>query len=441
MTALDFDSLIQPLGPFERPPVLAAAVSGGSDSTALGLMLADWVAARGGRLQVLSVDHGLRPAARAEAETVIRRFAALPGCTAEILEWRGAKPASGLQEAARDARYGLLTAWCRDRGVLHLAIGHTADDQAETLAMRRAHRSTGFGLAAMPALAQRDGVRVLRPLLALRRAELRAWLSARGESWSEDPSNLAQHFERVRQRAALELSGDAAALAAEASGHGRARDAGDRAVARWLADAATLSPAGFATLDMARWREADPALRRAILRRVLLAVGGHDYPPRPVALDAAVAASLDRTRVTLGGCILGTRGGRLVACREAGDIRDRHAVSPGWSGSWDRRFTLQVAFDLPPEVGGIRLSVGPLGEAGQRQAVRTFDLGLKRHPVPEAARAALPALWRGEEMLAQPHLGLGQGLAARSNPRHCVTTCGFTVALDPPHTIYSSIPG
>lgn len=438
--ALDFDALIRPLGPFERPPVIAAAVSGGSDSLALGLLLAAWVAAQGGRLHVLSVDHGLRPEARAEAESVIRRFAALPCCSAEVLTWAGPKPASGLQQAARDARYQLLTAWCRDRGILHLALGHTADDQAETLAMRRAHGSTELGLAAMPAVQQWDGVRLLRPLLGCRREELRAFLRARGEAWLEDPSNEAPRFERVRQRRAVAESGAVPVLVDEAERFGRARDAEDRAVARLMIAAATLHPEAYVTLERAAWQAAEDGLRRAALRRLLMSVGGHAYPPAPAAVQAlaerAIAAP-SGTIGTLAGCVVAIRRGRIELGREAGDIRDRPKVAPGWSGLWDQRFFLSVEGEL----ASAGLSIRPLGAEGQRQAARNYGLSLKGHPVPEAARAALPALWQGEQVLAQPHLDLGEGLAARPAPRHSATTCGFTVAVRPPHTMYSSFLG
>ena len=437
MAALDIEACLQPLGPFERPPVIAAAISGGSDSLALGLLLADWVAARGGLLHVLSVDHGLRPAARAECAAVIARFAALPGCTAQMLEWTGAKPTTGLQRAAREARYRLLGDWCRARGVLHLALGHTADDQAETVAMRRDHGSTPQGLAAMPAVSQLDGLRLLRPLLGLARADLRAWLRARGEHWIEDPSNEIARFERVRQRQALAATGATPSLLQDAARFGQARDESERRVARFLAGAASLHPEAYVTVELESWRAAAPDLRLAVLRQLLLAVGGHAYPAAPHAVEGLAAAVSAGGRGTLAGCIVAPRQGRLTICREAGDIRDLPEIGPGWAGSWDHRFALSVAAGL--EGGG--LAIRPLGAEGQRQATRTFGLSLKRHPVPEAARAALPALWRGEQVLAQPHFGLGQGLIARAAPRHAATTCGFTVAVRPPHTIYSSILG
>lgn len=438
MTAPDIDACLQPLGPFERSPIVAAAISGGSDSLALGLLLAGWIAGRAGRLHVLTIDHGLRAEAGAECAAIVRRFTALPGCTAQVLEWRGPKPAAGLQEAARDARYRLLTGWCRDRGILHLALGHTADDQAETFAMRREQGSSPLGLAAMPAVRQLDGVRLLRPLLAVTRAELRGWLTERGESWIEDPSNDAARFARTRWRVQLAKSGEGPSLAGQAASCGHTRDRLDRAVARFLAEAGRVDPAGYFSLDLKAWAVIEPDLRVGILRRALLAVGGHEYPPAPDRLERLAATDPATIRTTLAGCVLAHRQGGLIVCREAGDIRDRRPVVPGWAGTWDHRFALRVATGPFPAED---LVIAPLGEAGQRQAVERFGLRLRRHPVPEPVRAALPALWRGEALVAQPHLDLGQGLAARLTPRHSVTTCGFTVAPRPPHTMYSSFPG
>jgi hypothetical protein len=192
------------------------------------------------------------------------------------------------------------------------------------------------------------------------------------------------------------------------------------------------------TLELDTWTEAAPDLRAAILRRALLAIGGHDYPAAPDQLDRLAAADPLELKATLAGCVLAARQGRLTICREAGDIRDGRSVRPGWTGTWDRRFALTVSTGLAPVEA---LTISPLGEAGQRQAVDRFGVRLKRHPVPEPARAALPALWQAGNLLAQPHLGVGEGLTARLSPRHSVTTCGFTVALRRPHTIYSSFPG
>jgi len=436
MPEIDIAELMAPLGPFERPPAIAVAVSGGSDSLGLGLLLAEWVRARGGRLHVLSVDHGLRPEAADECARVGGIFAAIPACSAHVLRWHGEKPALGIQAAARIARYALLTDWCRAGGIFHLAIAHTADDQAETVAMRGAHGSGAAGLAGMAALRPEPGVRLLRPLLAVSREAIRAWLQARGQAWIEDPSNDLMKFERVRIRQGLDPE-KAARLLEISHRQGMARDASERAAARLLAEAGKVHQAGYASLDLAALTDAPPVVQATTLNHVILAVGGKDYGPALNDLLRSLASSgTEFVPRTLGGCFIQVLRGRLCVFREAAAITAAIPVAPGWTGPWDNRFSLRVAEGLSPGAGW---AVGPLGERGLRRAVDRFGVRLKRHPIPLAARLALPALWHGEHLVSQPHLELGQGLAARPAPRHTVTTSGFTVAAGRPHTIYSSV--
>jgi tRNA(Ile)-lysidine synthase len=439
MPDLDIAELMAPLGPFERPPSIAVAVSGGSDSLGLGLLLAGWVRQQGGRLHVLSVDHGLRPEAAGECAWVAAIFAAIPDCSAHVLRWHGDKPARGLQAAARAARYALLTDWCRANSVLHLAVAHTAEDQAETIAMRRAHGSGPAGLAGMAAVRAENGVRLLRPLLAVSRTEIRDWLRARGQSWIEDPSNELARFERVRIRQGLTAT-DMPALLDQARRAGLARDRLERAAARLLAEAGQAHDGGYLSIAFPRLLEAEPDLRAIILRWIMLGVSGADYPPDLAALTDLLGAPGGTEPPggrTLGGCLVQALQSRLYVFREAAAIGPPIPVHPGWTGLWDNRFSLVVAGGIPLRRG---LTVGPLGEPGLRQAVDRFGARLKRHPIPLPARLALPALWQGEHLVSQPHLKLGEGLAARTAPRHTVTTSGFTVAAGRPHTIYSSVP-
>ncbi|WP_119302184.1 tRNA lysidine(34) synthetase TilS [Dongia deserti] len=434
MPDIDIASLMAPLGPFERAPTIAVAVSGGSDSLGLGLLLADWVKERGGRLAVLSVDHGLRPESAGECARVAEIFAAVPNCSAHVLRWEGDKPAHGLQAAARAARHGLLTDWCRAGGALHLAIAHTAEDQAETVAMRRNHGSGRRGLAGMAAVRPENGVRLLRPLLPVSRAAIRDWLRAKGQGWIEDPSNALTKFERVRVRQRL-ASDEAAALLEEARQSGKTRDRLERAAARLLAEAGEVKEVGYVSIGLRPLLDATPDVRETALWQMILAVSGANYTPDLEDLLVALEAGGVPKTVTLGGCLVQGLRERLYIFREAAGIGGPVPVSAGWVGCWDRRFGLEVAGSLPP---GLGWAIGHLGEQGLRQAVERFGTRLKRHPIPLPARLALPALWQGEHLVCQPHLHLGEGLAARPRPRHTVTTCGFTVAAGRPHTIYSS---
>jgi len=435
MPAIDIAELMAPLGPFERSPSIAVAVSGGSDSLGLGLLLAEWVRARDGRLSVLAIDHGLRPEAAAECARVSEIFAAIPNCSTHILHWDGQKPAHGLQAAARGARYALLADWCRAHGVLHLVVGHTADDQAETVAMRQAHGSGPSGLAGMAILRPENGVRLLRPLLSVPRAIIRDWLRARGQSWIDDPSNELIKFERVRIRQRLSDE-ERGFLFDQARHSGEERGRLERSAAALLAKAAQPSDSGYVAIDLEAFLAAERDVRATALRQVTLSVSGADYAPDLEDILLSVSERVQGAR-TRGGCFFQTQQGRLCVFREAAAIAAPIWVTSGWTGLWDCRFGLRVADGLSPAEGW---AIGALGEAGLRQAVDRFGIRLKRHLMPLPARLALPALWHGEHLICQPHLDIGEGLAAWPAPRHTVTTCGFTVAAGRPHTIYSSVP-
>ena len=435
MPELDIAALMAPLGPFERPPSIAVAVSGGSDSLGLGLLLAEWVRDRGGQLIVLTVDHGLRAEAATECARVAATFAAIPGCSAHILRWRGEKPEHGLQAAARAARYALLADWCRGHGVLHLAVGHTAEDQAETVAMRQAHGSGQLGLAGMAALRTEAGVRLLRPLLPVSRLAIRDWLRSRGQDWIEDPSNELTKFERVRIRRSLGAN-EAEQLLEQAQQAGTERDRSERAAAALLAEVAQVHDSGYVAIGLEPFLATKGDVQAAALRQIMLSVSGADYASDLEGILSAVARGRRGAR-TVGGCQLQVLQDWLCVFREAAAISAPVPVAPGWSGSWDSRFALRVAGGLSPAANW---AIAPLGESGLRQVVNRFGIRLKRHVVPLAARLALPGLWQGEHLVCQPHLKVGEGLAASPAPRHTVTTCGFTVAVGRPHTIYSSVP-
>ncbi len=411
-------------GPFEPQPFLALAVSGGSDSMALALLAQRWVRQRKGRAIALIVDHGLRTEAAAEARLVGRRLAAL-GLPHRILRWTDAKPASGIQAAARAARYGLLAGWCRRNGALHLLTAHQADDQAETVAMRMAHRSGEAGLAAMPLIAVRDGVRLVRPLLALHRTELRVLLASNDVSWVDDPSNEDARFERIGVRRRLTAT-DTRRMLARAAAAGASRQMQDAAVADLLARVRPMSEAWLA-MPPDLLAQAPQAIARAALERCLLCAGGGEHAPRGERLDRLLAELRQpetfRGR-TLGGCRILRWQGSLVVCREAAAIATPAAVSPERVQSWDRRFELRLR-----DARSAGFSIRPLGTVAQvpeplRRARRAADL-------PGAVTAGLPCLCdRQGRPLAVPALGwrrsvAGAALVARWKPQRALAPAGF----------------
>lgn len=196
----DLDALV---APGER---VGVAVSGGPDSVALLLLAA---AARPGDVEAATVDHALRPEARDEAKWVAELCNEV-GVRHTILTARWTeRPETAIQERARHQRYMLLGYWAEEGGLGAIATGHHADDQAETVLMRLARGSGVRGLAGMRARSATPGshVRLVRPLLAWRRAELEKVCAHAGVTPLADPSNEDDRFERVRVRRALAADG------------------------------------------------------------------------------------------------------------------------------------------------------------------------------------------------------------------------------------------
>jgi tRNA(Ile)-lysidine synthase len=272
------------------------AFSGGSDSRALlGLL-----AARGGarRLAAAYLDHGLRPKVERAAELEhVRRVCAGLGLSLRVgclppgslaAEARG----RSLEQVARERRYRFLMEVAREQDCDYIALGHTADDQAETLIMRFFQ---GAGLGGLGGIPERRGP-FIRPLLACRRAELQAWLAERGLDYRTDSSNLQpQHLRnavRLRLIPVLEelFPGFRGSLAELAESFRQVRnllEAEAAARLRWRR-----SGQGWA-VDAEAFLAASPLLRRQSLFAPLAAFGvrGGRLPARFLAGSAASGGS------------------------------------------------------------------------------------------------------------------------------------------------------
>jgi len=436
LRAGEFADLLASFAPFEPHPEIAVAVSGGADSMALATLAAAWAKAHGGRAVALTVDHGLRRESLREAQTVARWLAAR-NVPHRLLRWRGEKPKSGIQSAAREARYRLLRDWCRDHAVLHLLLAHTMDDQAETFLLRLERGSGADGLACMPAVAEGPAVRLLRPFLAVPKARLIATLEALGQPWIEDPSNQAERFARVRTRRLLSAAAACGfasrRVASTASAMARARAANEKTVAAWLVRVCSINPAGYIEADMATLRKAPRDIVRRVLLRCLICVSGSDYAPRGDRLERLLDKLLANGGFrgqTLGGCRIIPGGKGLLVCREWAKAETRAVPQSGGPLLWDGRFWIGLA----PRRGRRQPWLGPLGETGWAEVVRAAP-GLRQCPIPAPARPSLPALFDARGVVAVPHLGYRRNGAERVifpalawRPRNPLTSAGFSVA-------------
>lgn len=399
--------LTEMLGPF-RHAVLA--VSGGPDSMALMVLVARWLASGAAPatlgVTVATVDHRLRAESAREADWVAEQARAL-GLDHTTLVWGGEKPASGLQERAREARYALLVAEAHPRAPAAVVTAHTADDQAETLLMRLGRGSGLDGLAGMaperPLLP--DGtVRLVRPLLSVTKAQLAAALDEAGVAWLDDPSNARDDFERVRLRraqahlAALGLSNDKLALSAARLT--RARAALDVVTDERVAALVAIHGGVFASLAREAWLREPQDIRVRLLARLLAAFGGEARPARlsqVEALEDALSRDARPLAQTLGGCIVSKGRTTLRLYREPPAVPPPDVVlDAGQDVLWDWRFRVRYAGG-----SGETVQVRPLGLAAY--ATLRSRPGLTVRP-PARAAAGLPAIWRGDELIAVPPL-------------------------------------
>ena len=342
-------------------PSLVLAVSGGPDSTALMLLAARWRDSlkTKPKLIAVTVDHGLRKESKREAAAVARLARGLR-IMHRTLRWNGRKPVTGVQQAARAARYRLLGDAARKAGATHILTAHTLDDQAETVLIRMARGSGLTGLTAMAQVsplpvAQRapsprggegwgEGARasrsdpphpnarsafdlspprrgeeaeiyVVRPLLSVPKSRLIATLRAAKTDYADDPSNRDPRFTRVRLRdlmGALAQEGlDARRLTQLARRLKRADAAIESAVDRAAAELAVESPdESSVVIEPRGFSELPSEVALRLLGRAIARVG--DEGPVELGKLEALKSALDACKITANGRFRRTLAGAIV---------------------------------------------------------------------------------------------------------------------------------
>ncbi len=355
-------------------------------------------------LFISTVDHGLRPESKAEASAVAEQAAKM-GIPHETLLWRGWDGTGNLQDQARQARYRLLTDWAKRNGIPAIALGHTADDQAETILMRLGRAAGVSGLSGMPYARDHNGVTLLRPMLGITRQSLRNYLLGLGQGWIEDPSNHDQKFDRIKAREALAglgaLGVSAQSLARVAENLAQAREALALYTQESARKCATVD-GGDVCIHRNGFRLLPLEIQRRLVVGIIAWIAGQGYPPRGAAVDQAVTAVAEGQTLTLAGCLLISRRDKAWFCRELNAVATTTAAP---QEVWDKRWVLSG-----PQTAGAE--VRALGEAGLPQVPEWRALGKPRH-----ALLASPAVWSGENLLAAPLADYSNGWVAEFAPR------------------------
>ena len=374
----------------DRDRPVAIGLSGGGDSVALTLIADAWAKTARRPLLILTIDHGLQTQSRDWTQTCAR-FAAGLGHAFHALSWTGDKPTTGLPAAARAARHRLLAEAAREAGASVLLMGHTADDRLESQAMRAAGSTTPDPRewAPSPAWPEGRGLFLLRPMLEVRRAALRAWLAARGQAWIDDPANLDLNSARPRARQAV--SGFTPSARFEAPPLALAARATHRA--------------GIITIARRVFREATIDDARRFVALASVCAGGGARRPASTRIHRAAEAlrALETVTLTLAGARLEADAGEVRVFREAGEIARRGlaalTLAPGQATVWDGRFELSIA----QRDVRVRRLAGLKGRLPSVQRSRLRDL-------PPAARGSLPVLVSGDGSVTCPITGDARSL-------------------------------
>ncbi|WP_170971920.1 tRNA lysidine(34) synthetase TilS [Rhodobacter sp. SY28-1] len=358
---------------------IGVALSGGGDSTALLHLCLR----AGLRVEAVTVDHQLRIESAAEAASVAEACRAI-GVRHELRVWEHGAVTGNLMDAARRARKALIGDWARSRGIGVIALGHTRDDQAETVLMGLARGAGLAGLSGMRPAWEGGGFRFRRPLLSAGREELRVWLRSEGIGWIDDPTNDNDRFTRVKARkalAALAPLGITVDRLAEVAGHLARAQASLVAQAVTAARRHVAEQAGALRFDAGLWTEPGEVQRQVVLAGLMwLTKAG--YPPRAAETERLMLALSRGQDATLAGCR--ARAGWLM--REPRAVGDPVAVGGLWDGRW--------------RVTGPQGEVRALGAEGLRQ-VKDWRMTA----LPREVLVVTPGVWQGEILLAAPLAG------------------------------------
>ena len=373
---------------------IGVAVSGGGDSVALLSLMAAWAKNHARELYVATVNHNLRADAAAEAESV-GRLCKIIGLHHDVLSWDDWDKHGNLQDAARIARKTLLADWARMRGIETITLGHTHDDQAETVLMRLARGSGVDGLAGMYPHKRDIGLVWVRPMLNLRRAELREHLRGRGISWVEDPSNDDNSFDRVKARKALdhlrELGLTPDRLVLTADNMKRARAQLEQDCLDFARKCALPTPIGSVHLRPDRFAKAHPELRLRLLSHCLRWVSAASYAPRLDATKRAESELAAGKSTSLHGCLISQhKDGRVEITREFNAMPTDIASTLAYDNRWaiaglDRQ--------TPYQLRG-------LGDDGIALCPDWAQTGHSRRAI-----VASPSVWLKGELIAAPFAG------------------------------------
>ena len=375
----DFEDLVSKFKLSEES--FGVAVSGGSDSVALLMLLAPWAHKNNKKIFVVTVDHGLRSAAADEA-LYVQRLCQKNNLQHEILKIESIV-SGNIQAWARDNRYQVISEWAHKNKIRSVFLGHTQDDQAETVLLRLGRGSGVDGLAAMQPESLRENIKWLRPLLNIQRNDLREFLKFENIAFVDDPSNDDMKFHRIKIRNFLantnEFGLNAKRLTETASRMAQARDVLNQVAFEFAKENMLVTKIGSLTVDLSNFHKQLPETKFRVLSYAVKWVTGNHYGARAKTLEKALIDSLDGKVRTFSGCMLTKNKEKLHIFREYNAVKNSPLVSSIWDNKW-----------LVPENSHVRAC----GLDGLHQIENWKSCNL-----PKQALVSMPTIWENSNLV------------------------------------------
>jgi len=302
---------------------MAVAVSGGVDS----MCLLYWLHEIKADVICLHVNHKLRPEADTETEYV-KEICEKLDIPCKIFYWDDEKPSTGLEAAAREARYKMMTDYCHENNIEYLLTAHQSDDQIETFLMNLSRGSGLYGLAAMMPESNRNGIKILRPLLNVSRDEIKKYCDNNNIRYFVDSMNSDEHYTRVKIRKNRHLLNDDlgisdARILLAIQNLSRTREWMDKYIDMRIEMVIRSWGALFVASFL--FDEAEE-IRLKFLGTLIQKIGGDIYPIRLNSLQMALSKLSADCKFTLGHCTIRRLNDRILIVPEGKrtSFRKRH---------------------------------------------------------------------------------------------------------------------
>ena len=399
---------IKLLDKYIEEEMIALAVSGGPDSTAMMLLASLSKKIKKDKVTVVVVDHGLRDGSANEAKLVCDN-AKILGFKFKILKWGGVKPNTRIQELARKNRYHLITKWCKTKKINKIFLAHHLDDQMETFLMRLGKGSGVDGLASMDFLSYISNICIVRPFLEIPKERLLEILSSSKLKWINDPSNFNMDFKRSRIREIIPIlaeegidSNQISHVIKRMRSASKSLNAQTKIIIhKYIHDFKNI--AYFLDKKILIEVEDEEILLR-VIEKIIMNISGSIYPTRGFKLKNILFWFFSEDNVsakTLNGVVIRKRKNNFIFYRELNDC-DKSSVIKLQNSKyvcWDNRFSLKANMSK-------NLEVRALGNAGI--SILKEKKILKRQGykgVPLSAWKTAPGVWSKKRLISMPTLG------------------------------------